>query len=300
MRQLLFILAFVFTSLFSFSQNTGVGVGTVTPIPSAAFEIKDTARGFLPPRMSFAQRNAIINPVQGLIIYCTDCGMNGGEPQFFNGNVWLNMIGGQAQIGPANLPYVTIGSQKWATRNLDVSTYRNGDIIPQVTDANQWANLTTGAWCWYNNDSVNYGATYGKLYNWQAVNDPRGLAPQGWRIPTERDWNKLAKTLDNNADTICKNCIQSNILGGYLKESGTAHWLSPNTGSTNSSGFSALPGGFRAYNGPFNYVGAFGYWWSAEESNGWGWLRHTYYSIPNWGRYEYDKKNGMSVRVMRD
>lgn len=125
--------------------------------------------------MTFAQRNSIVSPAAGLIIYCTDCDIS-GQPQFFNGISWCNMLGGSASgIIITDLSRVTIGTQIWTTKNLDVATYRNGDPIPQVTDASEWQNLTTGAWCWYNNDSVNYAATYGRLYNWYAVNDPRIL-----------------------------------------------------------------------------------------------------------------------------
>ncbi|MBL0357963.1 MAG: fibrobacter succinogenes major paralogous domain-containing protein [Chitinophagaceae bacterium] len=85
------------------------------------------------------------------------------------------------------LPYVLICSQAWTKKNLDVDQYRNGDPIPQVTDAVQWAGLTSGAWCWYNNDSATYAAIYGRLYNWYAINDPRQLAPEGWYIPSNAD-----------------------------------------------------------------------------------------------------------------
>jgi len=86
---------------------------------------------------------------------------------------------------------VVIGSQVWSSKNLDVTTYSNGDVIPQVSNAAQWYNLTTGAWCWYNNDSATYASTYGKLYNWYAVNDSRGLAPNGWHVPANSDWATL-------------------------------------------------------------------------------------------------------------
>src|SRR5580765_7574137 len=89
---------------------------------------------------------------------------------------------------------IKIGTQKWMSRNLDVTYYRNGDVIPHVTDPTKWQALTTGAWCWYNNDSAN-GAVYGKLYNWYAVNDPRGLVPAGWHIPSDAEWNTLSTYL---------------------------------------------------------------------------------------------------------
>ena len=83
---------------------------------------------------------------------------------------------------------VVVGTQTWSAQNLDVTTYKNGDAIPQVQDAEAWKNLTTGAWCYYEN-KTSYGTTYGKLYNWYAVTDARGLAPQGFHVPTDADWN---------------------------------------------------------------------------------------------------------------
>ena len=134
---------------------------------------------------------------------------------------------------------VTICNQTWTKSNLNVSKYRNGDFIPQVTDPTAWANLTTGAWCYYNDDPAN-GAVYGKLYNWHAVNDPRGLAPQGWHIPSDIELTTLTNCLGGES-----------IAGGQMKESGFAHWLSPNTDATNSSGFTGLPGGSR---GTMGYI----------------------------------------------
>jgi uncharacterized protein (TIGR02145 family) len=153
---------------------------------------------------------------------------------------------------PVDVPvdFITIGTQHWMKKNLDVTTYRNGDIIPQVTDSTAWIKLTTGAWCYYNNDPAN-GAIYGKLYNWYAVNDARGLAPQGWHIPTSAEWNTLSTFLGGSA-------------GGKMKTTGTS-WTTPNTGATNESGFSALPGGLRSINGGFYNVGVQGSWWGVPN-----------------------------------
>ena len=152
------------------------------------------------------------------------------------------------------LPNVTIGTQIWASTNLDVTTYRDGTPIPQVTDPTQWGNLTTGAWCYYNNDSTT-GATYGKIYNWYAVagihdNDPNTpnkiLAPTGWHIPSDTEWNSIINFLDPNANG---GLTVPNVAGSAMKETGTTHWFSPNTGATNSSGFTGLPGGYRFFDG---------------------------------------------------
>ena len=493
MGRLLFSFAFSIF-VFAFAKGQNVGIGTNTPNPSAKLDIQSTNSGFLPPRMSFAQRAAISNPATGLIVWCTDCG-SGGELSVFNGAEWraanisttssvgtpplaptnlsvtvsspllyaalswtdvstnetgyrierktgagvftqiaqvgtnfstfndstiaqsttytyrvyaYNNAGNSAQysneyqittnsvptvttnaissitnttatgggnvsadggasvtargicwststnptvalttktsdgtgtgsftssmtgltanttyyvrayatnsVGTSygtqqtftttnttfvNLPSVTIGTQIWSSQNLSVATYRNGDPIPQVTDPTTWANLTTGAWCWYNNDSATYAATYGRLYNWYAVNDPRGLAPSGWYVPTDAEWNKLVKYIDAGADTTCQNCSQSSTAGGAMKS--TSVWNSPNTGATNSSGFSGLPGGLRGYDGSFNSVGYGGYWWSASAFGSiYAWYRGLYYNYSNVYRGNLNKTVGMSVRVIRD
>src|ERR1035437_1728963 len=152
----------------------------------------------------------------------------------------------------ASIPSGTC-TQVWMLKNLDVSTYRNGDWIPEVTDPGAWSALTTGAWCWYNNDPT-MGVIYGKLYNWYAVNDPRGLAPTGWHVPSDAEWWTLSTCLGGAA-----------VAGGAMKETGTTHWTSPNTGATNSSGFTGLPEGLRTDGGPFYDVGSYGGWWSSTE-----------------------------------
>jgi uncharacterized protein (TIGR02145 family) len=126
---------------------------------------------------------------------------------------------------------VKIGNQIWMAENLRTTKYRNGNPIPNVTDANDWSQLTTGAYCDYENQPDN---SYGKLYNAFAVNDPRSIAPKGWHVPTGEEWKILLDYLGGE-----------NIAGGKLKETGTTHWESPNTGATNESGFSALPCGLR-------------------------------------------------------
>jgi len=194
-----------------------------------------------------------------------------------------------------NPPTTTICNQVWSSRNLSVGNYRNGDLIPQVTDAAVWQNLITGAWCWYNNDSVNY-SKYGKLYNWHAVNDPRGLAPQGWHIPTNTEWNLLTKCLYPNADTT--QCCD-NSAGQAMKS--TSGWGISGLGD-NSSGFNALPGGYRIFYGPFNNEGYYGIWWSStpyyNESDAYARSLDSISSTLT--RYVSDKSNGFSVRIVKD
>jgi uncharacterized protein (TIGR02145 family) len=209
-----------------------------------------------------------------------------------------------ASIAP--LPNVTIGTQVWSTNNLEVTTYRDGTPIPQVTDPAAWANLTTGAWCYYNHISAN-GVTYGKLYNWYAVagihdNDPNTpnkiLAPSGWRIPTYGEWTTLINYLDPAA-----NGGQSfpNVAGGKMKETGTLRWVSPNTGANNQSGFSGLPGGAFGGNTTFYGIGTNGNWWSLSELNTVNaWYVYINYDNTNAASNLASKTLGFSVRCIRN
>ena len=198
-----------------------------------------------------------------------------------------------------NLASVTIGTQVWTSKNLDVDHYRNGDPIPQVTDGFVWQNLSSGAWCWYNNDSATYANVYGRLYNWYAVNDPRGLAVSGWHVATENNWNKMVKFLDINADTICQGCIQSTTAGNSLKN--TTGWNNPLPGANNSSGLTCLPGGQRTNNGNFSQVGYNGFWWSASEyGQSYAWYRELRYNTSELYRWDYFKTFGFSVRLVKD
>jgi uncharacterized protein (TIGR02145 family) len=160
-------------------------------------------------------------------------------------------------------------NRTWSSKNLDITRYNNDDPIPLVTGATEWANLTTGAYCYYNNDTSN-GNTYGLLYNWYAVNDSRGLAPVGWSIPTRDDIIWLVNNFENSGGIDLGS-------GGSLKEVGFSHWDSPNSGATNESGFTALPGGIRMIE-TFNFgvrqtenkftdLNRFGYWWTSTDRN---------------------------------
>jgi uncharacterized protein (TIGR02145 family) len=200
---------------------------------------------------------------------------------------------------------VQIGTQCWTQSNLKVSKYRNGDTIPTGLNNSQWSSTISGAYAIYNNDPVNDGL-YGKLYNHYAVTDSRGLCPTGWHVPSDGEWNVLVKYLDPNADTVCGNCWQSPIAGGALKSTAMqptpGGWNSPNTGATNSSGFTALPGGFRDYvGGDFNLVALNGYWWSSSVSSASNaWVRDLNYYTSNVYRNYSSRTYGFSVRCCRD
>jgi uncharacterized protein (TIGR02145 family) len=189
---------------------------------------------------------------------------------------------------------VRIAGQIWMACNLDVETYRNGDPIPEVQSPSEWTDLKTGAWCYYNNDTA-MRATYGKLYNWYAVNDPRGLAPLGWRVASNNDWGDLEFNLGGTP-----------LLGGKLKstgsiENGDGLWYNPNTSATNESGFTAIPGGYRYAYGKFDDIGSRGYWWTTSPfDKSHAWLRGLSYSNSIVGKSYSWKEYGFSVRCVKE
>jgi len=186
------------------------------------------------------------------------------------------------------LAVLSIGTQYWMEKNLEVTTYRNGDVIPEVTDSSAWASLTTGAWCYYHNNPEN-GASTGKLYNWYAVNDPRGLAPTGWHIPTDAEL------------TILTNYLGETVAGGKMKSVGTTRWKTPNLGATNESGFSGFPGGYRSLSGTFTNIGNLGFWWSTTFSSSTNaWCRTLDFNNSFAIRTNTNKRGGFSIRCIRD
>ena len=183
---------------------------------------------------------------------------------------------------------ITIGTQMWMVENLKTTRYNDGSAIPLVTDNTAWSNLTTSGYCYYN-DSATYGTTYGALYNGYSVNTKK-LAPIGWHVPTDSEWTVLI-TLYGGTD----------LAGGPLKATGITYWTSPNTGATNQSGFSALPGGFRDGNGTFEGSGGYGSWWSATAFSATGlWSREVNSSGTNVVRGNSFVGYGFSVRCIRD
>ena len=187
-------------------------------------------------------------------------------------------------------PYssVTIGSQIWTVENLKTTRYANGDPVVNITDQSEWINTTSGAWCYYNNNAQ-HEVPYGKLYNWFAVSDSRNICPNGWHAPSDAEWTTLVDFLGG-----------SGVAGGKLKESGTAHWWSPN--STNSSGFTALPGaGIITLPGHLMVIGTSGEFWttSAYDSENAFCYSLADYSI-GINRGSLSKRSGFSVRCIKD
>lgn len=217
-----------------------------------------------------------------------------------NNNAIVNDIDGN------NYETVSICNQVWMKSNLNVSKYTDGTPIPQVTDQNQWTNLTTGAWCYYNNDPAN-GPIYGKLYNWYAVagihnaasaSNPalrKKLAPTGWHVPSNAEIMEFYFSC----------LISQAVAGGKMKATGTIQignglWEEPNNGATNESGFTGLPGGYRTNLG-FDEKGIYGMWWNSDELN----TTNSYnFSLKNNTNnallFESQNNIGFSVRCMKN
>jgi uncharacterized protein (TIGR02145 family) len=250
-----------------------IGIGIANPSASAQLDVNSTSKGFLPPRMTQVQRNAIVSPATGLIIWCKDCGLL-GELQVYNHLTWTNLTGGPTAADISST--TTVFAQTWMTRNLNVSSYRNGEPIPEVKDPVVWANLTTGAWCYYNNDSI-LGAIYGKLYNYAAVVDPRGLAPAGWHIPPDSvrvlqdnmsyadgDWIPLLRNLGGEVITGWHGIIKGGLwVAAQMKA--ISIWNNNGLQPNNLSGFTGLPAGQRNADGSFSSLGIIGRWWSSGK-----------------------------------
>ena len=189
-------------------------------------------------------------------------------------------------------PAVCICNQIWSAQNLNTVHYRNGDLIPQVTNLSVFDTLTTGAWCYYENNSI-WGTSFGKLYNWYAVNDIRGLAPNGWHIPSDLEWTTLSDCLGGES-----------VAGGKMKTADTAFWLAPNNDATNSSGFNSLPTGFYdEVNNVFPNLGGIAFYFSTTEFDAlYIWSRNVYFSHDQLTRayWGYRKFMAMGVRCVKD
>ncbi len=195
---------------------------------------------------------------------------------------------------------VMIGTQVWMGSNLKTTKYNDGSEIPNVTDNTAWGALSTGAYCWYNNDAGTYKAIYGALYNWYTVdnnasskvasNGGKSICPTGWHIPTDSEWSTLSDYLGGGS-----------AVGGKLKETGTTHWTSPNTGATNETVFTALPGGLRYYDGlSFQNIGSSGYCWSSSPTTVFAHYRSMEYNSSSIIDSYLNKKFGISVRCLKD
>jgi uncharacterized protein (TIGR02145 family) len=228
----------------------------------------------------------------------------GAQMSFTTLNIVGSTGGGLVDVEGEAYESVVINGKEWMRRNLNVSKYKNGDVIPQVTDVAQWDALTTGAWCYYENDTAN-GPIYGKLYNWYAINDSRGLAPTGWHIATDAEWTSLTDFLGG-----------ANVAGKKLKDnSATSTWDVTTHYATNQSGFSALPGGvgYLNYSLPpspavpalsdlFKWKTKAAYWWTSTQGNSaeYNWVRDINSTSDQLVRSGAVKSSALSVRCVKN
>ena len=225
----------------------------------------------------------------GVVVY-------GNEVSFTTGVPAPSFSCGTSTVSDAdNNSYntVQIGTQCWTQSNLKTSKYRNGDNITTGLSNSAWENTTSGAYAIYNNDPVNDGL-YGKLYNHYAVTDTRGLCPTGWHVPSDGEWTILENHLGG-----------SSVAGGALKSTAMqptpGGWNAPNAGATNSSGFTAPPGGHRNNFGDFDFMTYFGVWWSSSVSSASSaWYRYLYSNGSDFTRDGSYRSFGLSVRCCRD
>jgi uncharacterized protein (TIGR02145 family) len=215
-------------------------------------------------------------------------------PSNWNGSILTDIDGNTYQT-------VTIGNQIWMKENLKVNRYRNGDPIPtNLSDAN-WSSTTSGAYSIFNNDVVN-NTTYGKLYNGFAVKDQRGLCPAGWHIPTDSEMYALENYLDPTINNPNSTTYRGTVVGGKMKAV-SGLWISPNSGATNSSGFTGLPGSYRRADGIYYFAGIgndFVFWSSTENNQTDLWFRGLYSYGAGSYRGSQPKNYGNSVRCLKD
>ncbi len=184
---------------------------------------------------------------------------------------------------------VTINKQIWMVENLRTTHYNDSTSILNLGGNTDWQNNTTGAYCWYNNDgAAAINSPYGALYNWYAVNTYK-LCPKGWHVPNNAEWDDLIAFLGGTI-----------VAGDKLKEAGTTHWTAPNTKADNSSGFTALPGGYRLSNGQFGRLRELGNWWGVSNDNtSNAWNCGLDYQVSSANRYYNNKGIGFSVRCIK-
>jgi uncharacterized protein (TIGR02145 family) len=230
----------------------------------------------------------------GLPDECGVCEGPGGPCPFVD-------CGDEMEFDGYDYATVEIGTQCWFSENLRSEHYLNGDLIPSGLSDFQWSNTSAGAQAYHSNSASNL-ATYGRLYNWYAVDDARGLCPSGWHVPSDDEWKTMEMHLGMSAsDANSTSWRSSGSVGGKLKEAGTAHWNSPNTGANNSSGFTGLGHGLRSSSGGFSNLLSYGAFWSSSPSGGDAWTRALDSNFADVYRNNYaTQRYGFAVRCVGD
>ena len=316
------ILLFAMIPVLLMAQNGGMNVGSlnaatsVTVGTTASETVRVTPQWVALPPLTNSQIQAIVSPQEGMLVYTSDSDVL----LVFDGIWWKRLDGSNDQYLSPPIPCtgtftdidgnsfqgVEIGNQCWMDRNLTVTHYPNGEVIPYITENTAWGDLaddnSADAYCYYNNLAGDYGALYSYAAaiadDWTRDNEvvingqgAQGICPDGWHLPTDAEWTQLTIFLGGES-----------VAGGKLKEAGLTHWVNPNSGATNASGFTALPGGFRyAIDGVFGFAGNGGYWWSATEFGSYyAWSRGLFYYNAIVQPDYASKSFGFSVRCVRD
>jgi len=203
---------------------------------------------------------------------------------------------------------VTIGTQTWMAENLKTTAYNDGTTIPLVTDETVWTSLSSPGYCWYNNDETAFKGTYGAIYNWYAVdaagNNSKNVCPTGWHVPTKLQWTILTDYLTNNGYGYAgsgKDIAKSMASASGWSISLTAGNAGNDQASNNSSGLTALPGGYRDFDGEYDTFGGYAAWWSSSGNDmGNVWALVMVYTSSEVGLFDYAKQVGFSIRCLKD
>ena len=301
--KLLFVLITMITTQ-TITAQVSINTDGTTPDASAMLDVKSTDKGLLPPRV--ANVSAVSSPVEGLQVY----DISNQCMRYYNGASWSDCMGISSNDGNKTCGgtitdadgntynTVQIGTQCWMAENLNIGTMINGS-------SNQSNNSTIEKYC-YDDNTTNCD-TYGGLYQWDEMmqyattEGTQGICPTGWHLPTDAEWMTLEEEVESTTGVNWNTTGWRGIdAGGNLKEAGTTHWNSPNTGATNSSGFTGLPGGYRYTDGSFDLLTNYAFFWSSSEYGSDAWTRNLYYGSAQVYRNGYDKAYGFSVRCVRD
>jgi uncharacterized protein (TIGR02145 family) len=288
------------------NAQVAINIDDTDPNVSAMLDVKSTDKGMLIPRMTQAQMEGITSPAAGLSVYNTDldavCYFNGTrwdcmdaqslfDKTFFCGDVLRDFRDGKSYNT------VKIGTQCWMAENLNIGTMINGS-------GNQTDNATIEKYCY--SDNTSNCDVYGGLYQWDEMmqyvttGGTQGICPTGWHLPIDDEWKTLEMYLGMSQAQADATGWRGTDEGGKLKEAGTSHWVSPNTGATNSSGFTGLPGGYRGTNGTFTGLTGEAFFWSSSESGSDAWYRALTSSFASVRRDGMVRVYGFSVRCVRD
>lgn len=253
--------------------------------------------------VSNEMRFILVTAILSLVVFLAACTKQPVNEYTINNVYYVDTVGvppGAVKDVDGNIyPTVVIGTQRWMAENLKTSKYKNGDPIPYQPHNSQWAGLTTGAWCYYES-LPGYGESFGKLYNWYTVVDPRGVCPTGWHVPSDVDWQMMESAMGMAPSELLgtgTRGVAANI-GGHLKS--LALWNSPNTGATDSIGFKGLPGGNRLNTDYYN-MGVRSYWWSTTEYDALAsWHRSLGHNTAGIYRGFSSRPTGLSIRCVQD